>query len=76
MLLTGDTCGGRRTGSPSQLHFQSETPPVAKNKHQEPFHFSHITRTHAHTHSCGPVHITAVSVSYKPDGDSAAEELF
>lgn len=34
--LTGDTCGGRRTGSPSRLHFQSETPPAARNKHQGP----------------------------------------
>lgn len=36
MPLTGDTCGGRRTGSPSRLHFQSETPPAARDKHQEP----------------------------------------
>lgn len=58
MLRTGDTCAGRHTGSPSLPHFQSETPPAAKSKHQEPLLFSHRTRTHTHTHIhrplCGP----------------------
>lgn len=39
-LLTGDTCGGHRTGNPSLLHSQSAAPPARKDKHMVPSVFS------------------------------------
>ena len=62
MLLTGDTCGGHRTGNPSLLHFQSAAPPARKDKHTVPSVFSlqeYISPlTHTVPLSCGPVSTT------------------
>lgn len=33
MVLTGDTCGGRHTGNPSLLHFQSTALSAGRDKH-------------------------------------------
>lgn len=39
MVLTGDTSGGHRRGSPSLPHFQSAAPPGTEQKHLEPSFF-------------------------------------
>lgn len=77
--LTGGTCGGRRTGSPSLLHFQSAIPP-AGNTHEDHCMYARqvVTNDVLQTVAlcCGPVQWEReVSVSAnKPGGGSAAAE--